>query len=846
MDHLPFPKRPQNRLQSVLCLAQQDFDGGDFDTYPERAGWGERSREEWIAEFQRKSPELQGFLHTWRFFGLTSTILTIDNGRPPRISDLTRHTTAGRVIDTSKLPDMLESFIRNNSLSQVRNVVDFESESEDTILSPVNALKEMVDQMRWHKFENLSNRLPTILTVMITSLMIESRFRRTLTGCECSIDPSRVESLITFINNAVIVDPLPVLVQDSIDLLLEALTSLILSKHPQKYLYELSVESISTYAPVLSQTLRSQSIHISPRSSIISNMIKNGWCPSLTSLLRQRFGISALVFISNLEPPDSFMHGACSEVSCAFDKVDEKNYIRAHAYGCVGAASCFDVCVDKAEMHEILKNGGFLIINAINQNNNMLSMNISDSESTKEYVAISHVWSDGLGNPKANAIPHCQLQALCSMVTNLPIPTSAGYLAPFWLDTICFPIEEGREQEAAMRLMKDTYEKASAVLVLDSSTLALSTTDMNGDVEILMRIWRSRWTTRLWTLQEGALAQRLFVQFANGPYDVQEGIKRIQKNANMSIEYTVMSTILVAFLELRVFHIPTMSTEQKLTAISRALQFRATSVETDEPLCLSTLLGFDTQEIMATPPKERMQRFWNSMSGIPPDILFLNRSKLSEGRYKWAPRSFLRVEADIPSQIGSLTYHDHTESVARLTNNGLQLTAPVITTAFTWSGPIGDAFYIFALKDYEMNGVWYWIQTDMSREKAAEKYSQPADRCDHVQERLRILPSVLQPKERMFIMLKSQALIHVRGESEGILLSGTSTTELISAQPLCSTVVTKLDMSRDWQQVSVLEKFKKSNWPNIESVGNIAHDRRTGNLYVCIGTTPVPRQLCIG
>ncbi|KAF6224812.1 hypothetical protein HO133_010006 [Letharia lupina] len=782
MDHLPVPKCPQNRPQSVLCLAQQDFDGGDFDTYPERAGWGERSRKEWAVEFQRKSPEFQGFLHTWRFFGLTSTLLTIDNGRPPRISDLTRHTTAGRIIDTSKLPGMLETFIRNNSLSQVRDVVDLERLLEDINLSLVNPLQTMDDQIRRHKF---NNRLSTILTVMLTSIMNESRFRRTQTACDCSIDPSRVESLNTFINNAVIVDPLPVLVQDSIDLLLDALTSSFLPKHPQKYLNELSVESISTYAPVLSQTLRSQSIHISPRSSVISNMIKNGWCPSLTSQLRQRFGISALVFISNLERPDSLMHGACSEVRCAFDKVDQKNYIRAHADGCAGAASCFDVCVDKAEMHETLKNDRFPIINVINQNNNLLSMNISGSESTKEYVAISHVWSDGLGNPKANAIPHCQLQALGSMVTSLPVPTSAGNLAPFWLDTICCPIEESKDQEAAIRLMRDTYEKASVVLVLDSSTLTLSTTDMNGDVEILMRIFRSRWTTRLWTLQEGALAQRLFVQFANGPYDMQEGIKRIQKNADMSMEYTVIPTILKEFLELRVFQIPSMSTEQKLTAISRALQFRATSVETDEPLCLATLLGFDTQTIMATPPKERMQRFWDSMSGIPPDILFLDSSRMSEDRYKWAPRSFLRTEADGPSQTRRLIYHDYTESVPRFANNGLQLTAPVIKTAFHWNRPVGNAFYIFALKDDEMNGDWYWIRTNMSRAKAAEKYSQPFDRCDHVQECLRMLPPVSQPKDRiLIIMLKRQKSIDVMGETEGFLLYGTSTTESISAQPI--------------------------------------------------------------
>jgi hypothetical protein len=74
------------------------------------------------------------------------------------------------------------------------------------------------------------------------------------------------------------------------------------------------------------------------------------------------------------------------------------------------------------------------------------------------YVAISHVWADGLGNPASNGLPRCQLDKLFALLGDLINPstfasirfkksstiqralwnrTSRRY---FWMDTFCIPV----------------------------------------------------------------------------------------------------------------------------------------------------------------------------------------------------------------------------------------------------------------------------------------------------------------------------------------------------------------------------------------------------------------------
>lgn len=77
-----------------------------------------------------------------------------------------------------------------------------------------------------------------------------------------------------------------------------------------------------------------------------------------------------------------------------------------------------------------------------------------------EYVAISHVWSGGLGNVSSNAIPTCQFKRLSALVGSL----FNGTPHPFRLDTLCFPLEPQEAYNLALVRMRESYEKADRVL----------------------------------------------------------------------------------------------------------------------------------------------------------------------------------------------------------------------------------------------------------------------------------------------------------------------------------------------------------------------------------------------
>jgi hypothetical protein len=73
-----------------------------------------------------------------------------------------------------------------------------------------------------------------------------------------------------------------------------------------------------------------------------------------------------------------------------------------------------------------------------------------------------------------------------------------------------------------------------------------------------------------------------------------------------------------------------------------ALSDRTTSVGSDEPLCLGTLLGLDVLEIAPTEPNLRMQKFWRMLPSIPHSMLFDDSAKLDVDGLRWAPVTFLR------------------------------------------------------------------------------------------------------------------------------------------------------------------------------------------------------------
>ncbi|CAM6000400.1 unnamed protein product [Sphagnum balticum] len=346
----------------------------------------------------------------------------------------------------------------------------------------------------------------------------------------------------------------------------------------------------------------------------------------MVTLLHQRYNSTALSFVSNFEriglaqdivhtslrsagdpgetisvsSPDQSTDSSqdlCSETKCAKLQLKEEQYRSRHTGSCY-QASCYEVVADPNEIHTILTGPGDsfpIICPRLDLDNSSQRIDLTTYRSGLRYVAISHVWSDGLGNVCRNAIPSCQLYRLSRLAYEVSGQDLGS--AYFWLDTICVPPDQARDdeaQQAALSRMRISYEAAEIVMVLDSW---LQTQRMRScpDSEVLLKILTSLWNTRLWTLQEGALGKRLFFEFSDGFYDADAGLQKLHGEADFLVSFLLKPVIFQRFEDFRGVRKYHRSIDQ-IIALSHGLQSRSTSVAADEPLCLGTMLGLDVDK----------------------------------------------------------------------------------------------------------------------------------------------------------------------------------------------------------------------------------------------------------
>jgi hypothetical protein len=84
------------------------------------------------------------------------------------------------------------------------------------------------------------------------------------------------------------------------------------------------------------------------------------------------------------------------------------------------------------------------------------------------------------------------------------------------MDTLCVPVGDDHKElrKQTISQMRRIYENADRVLVLDNWVEELSVSSSIYEKEL--RICLPNWQHRLWTLQEGVLAQQLCIQFRDG------------------------------------------------------------------------------------------------------------------------------------------------------------------------------------------------------------------------------------------------------------------------------------------------------------------------------------------
>ena len=386
---------------------------------------------------------------------------------------------------------------------------------------------------------------------------------------------------------------------------------------------------------------------------------KAGWCPSqIEILLRSSISLQPLYFFASLQDlVSSGRHRLCGIQKCVAYQTDVKEYKTQHL---ITECRCKELYVDSSRLIAVLSAGGLPVLRIrTGRELDDLSLDIIASQPDTHYVALSHVWADGLGNPKANSLPRCQLLQLSNLARrlkarlSLQIPQTELLL---WCDTLCCPVNPQWARNRVLADMKNIYEQATCVLVLDASLKSYES-EIMGPEEICARILTSGWMRRLWTLQEGALPAvkgRLWVQFC----DQAINLHPITQQMNKLLKNDLSRAELVIAILSRIRTFTTFFDRDPndlgadLGTVDEALQHRSVSVSSDEPLLVGTLLGLDVTKILNGSEETRIHRMWSLMPtavrGLPTDILFRLGPRLSEEGYRWAPSSMLYYEDENP------------------------------------------------------------------------------------------------------------------------------------------------------------------------------------------------------
>ena len=310
------------------------------------------------------------------------------------------------------------------------------------------------------------------------------------------------------------------------------------------------------------------SISISPSWFCLWQKLDAGWCHFQAGHIYQRYPPFLNHYTTGLSRQHRVNdHDRCDWDICVGNNVDEQSYQTKHVRE---QCTCQFVGPNPMIVKEIIRKNQIPLVEMSFTDGN-LQLDVVTANPSIEYVAISHVWSGGLGNFVQNTLPLCQLHrlyelliALCDHRSQEPrtilfekgllhamegslntfahvlhqvlsSPSPAIFLLQnfdplaeakrqrsviFWMDTLCIPVGPAEKdlRGKAINNMALTYAAAQRCLVLDPELQRISTKGMST-VQMNAHVLCSSWLGRSWTYQEARLSRSWFAQFADGLFN---------------------------------------------------------------------------------------------------------------------------------------------------------------------------------------------------------------------------------------------------------------------------------------------------------------------------------------
>ncbi|KIW95300.1 uncharacterized protein Z519_03884 [Cladophialophora bantiana CBS 173.52] len=653
MDHIPTPEHPFRPIHvpwlggSQKLKVNYEYDSKGFLDFPSRHGWSTQSLQD--ANFEGKNAaQTAAFLQEWLYFGLISSVFQICG------ISFNRH-----------------DFIRRTSGLKYRAFV--------TTRTLGKKLQQWYDKEKYGPSSTKSEHEQDIRYNFTFASGVLEAFNRKLRSAGDNVEEA------TYLRNC-----LPGEAELSVVVLLATI------QYFHMVIYDPPSRLVVPTCPWLS-----------------SLMVSEGWCAGqVTKLWRRHNNVLTMYYFKMLGPPTVKKdHSRCSARRCAANDVLEDIYVTAHfpkmitkrmncrCGGHMGPPS------DK--LVAIIKDGKIPIISVrcptTTQNgkwDDSLDLRVIAYTGDTPYVAISHVWSDGLGNPRANTLPICQLKALRTQLQYM-ILTNPEYFDDifpeglhihktarlerlhFWIDTLCVPVNNLEMRKKAILDMRNVYEAASAVLVKDAELNAQSR--YCPLEEVMARVCVSPWCGRLWTLQEGTLNDRVFVQMSHKEVvmldDLNEPTRSLVLLSDELLDAESADLIEPisgslngdhnggpghmdfaakfaacpsAILSMNVLPgsigsnpISRQTKAELFLQILTEVQCRETSKASDEAICITTLLDAGVEDVLRESTRDRR---WTVFLSVVEDIIsariiFASLPRMTLEGYNWAPRTFLSCAA---------------------------------------------------------------------------------------------------------------------------------------------------------------------------------------------------------
>ncbi|KUL87468.1 hypothetical protein ZTR_04606 [Talaromyces verruculosus] len=659
MEHLPLPDGVEPFIIVPYEAPKTNrYDGQGFLDYPQRCGWTEEqlrggddtTKEDYLDAngFKKKGSddEVEQFFQTWLFFGLLIEFLKIGGVHVQTEDFLVDANTEGdnpdmpKMVNTSKLPQLLLKW-RDGLTNKGANT-----------------------EKTWEILRPMFERSKSILD------------RFCVPGHEKEW-PLKQEK------------PRPWPVRDEISTTMIALT-FSLRRAAMESGYKDDVDHIDPLTPMLHG-----------RSELLWKRLQQKWCiADVTTALKElaidgHYYLAASPGLSNKELDH---HSKCTEEHCLYE-YDLKMYVTRHAGSPWHHSGCKSTIQYGGQLGpergqtdwvdaigKIIDKDAIPIALWLKGSRELWSVEYHLTGNRKpNYVAISHVWADGHGNPNANSIPECQLDRITHYVENIhwegrkPIPSNPNLSdgIGFWLDTICVPVDKGdpikkAQKKKAIANMRHVYSRAKAVLVLDNWLEQISST--HPILDIVSRLYQSNWIKRLWTHQEGFLTgldapleeglprtTGVYIQFSDKSVELDELRKQFetyqqqQSNVGIYLQFPVAANVRLLYIysgmKFIMSGVKDMKDKWKLYApVADAMSERKTSRLADEIICLATIIGIDVKPFLELPDKDksdeelaqdRMALFLDTVHTFAMQLVFNNYQRLERIGYRWAPRSLL-------------------------------------------------------------------------------------------------------------------------------------------------------------------------------------------------------------